>query len=263
MPKTGIGSLTPAEIADRCERWYGARVVRPGEDGSDRYKVYPPDPSHRPIFYARKLHSGPEIPNIVNTLRKAGMDILAEPDKEDPPVPTPADIAAKVRTNGAPVTTPKATPDYDTLIEMLAGAERRVDRVQENLLAEVEIRRELQERVERLETEARAFPQVVRSLVERIEQLESGGHSRGPTTIEIVREKVLEFLKARPGEKWSPQMIEMNLGDQLPEARNKTAVANACKDLAELGRLQGGGTNKKGASQATRGIYWYEPEEVS
>jgi hypothetical protein len=243
VPKAG--SMTAEEIAKRCEA-LGARV----EYSGSRYRVYPPDPSKRPVFFARKLHVGPEIPNILRTLAQAGLNILAE-DKEPAPVPTPADVARKIApVNGAPMKDQvhksvhgQQQGSIDELLGLLAEAEKRIDR--------------LQDEVTQLKLDQE---RTTRNLVERIMRLEDGRPLPPRVTVgQLVREAVLEFLKARPGEKWSPQMIEMNMTDKLPEERGKTAVANACKDLAIEGQLQGGGSNKKGEAQATRGIYWYDP----
>lgn len=261
VPKT----LTAHEIADRCEA-LGARVDRSG----NRYKVYPPDQSQRPVFFARKLHSGPEIPNILNTLAKAGLDVLAEPEKEPAPVPEPltqrmSDALRNAKPSPPParngrIPTPPSAPRInpaeprteDELLGLLVEAEKRIEAQGQQILG---LSQQLTDIVQQ-------HDRVTRNLVERIMRLEEGRLMPPRVTVgQLVREAVLAFLQARPGERWTPQMIELNIKD-LPEERGKTAVANACKDLATEGQLQGGGSNKKGEPQTTRGIYWYEPTDV-
>lgn len=258
VAKTGIGNLSAAEIANRCESWYGARV----EEENNRYKVYPPDPTQRPVFFARKLHNGPEIPNVVNTLRKAGLDVTTEPATEEPaPMkPTPADVAAQIR-NGSPIRKSEDQDEQD-LLALLAEAERQIDMLKRTTKVQQERIGELDQGVrDATKLASHAANQAIR-LADRVARLEQRPTAEpAKSTAQVIREVVLAFLQRRPGERWTPQMIEMNLGEELPE-RGKTAVASACKGLAAAGLLRGGGQYRKG-DPGYRGVYWYEePADV-
>lgn len=260
---TSAPAWTPDEVAERC-RALGARV----ELKSTKYRVYPPDGGGPVFFNAYRETNGSHLPNVLRELRRCGLDLVeAEQERRSATTPSPmtrqvvdpeimAAIQAKLSAAADDDTTteqepamaaPKPTPPTpitfnvrtelaqlreamqrqgDTAMEMLADAERRIGALEAELAA-----------------------------------IRSGGVARGPSTSELVRQAVLAWFVAHPGQRMTPQVLEMNLDADggLPAGTGKTMVAGGCRDLLQAGRLQGGGA--KEGSQPTRGIYWYDPAQ--
>jgi hypothetical protein len=266
-PVIGIGNITPKQIADRAEE-LGARVASTG----DRYKIFPPDPDQDMISIPARMGNGTERANLIARLRRAGLDIMK---------PSPADIPRKTINAAA-----SAPVDTSALLEMLAESERRhaelLDRVRTleereedpEVLRQVEAQRlligdaaqsidNLTRRMVRYEQDIAVLGEARDRLVARVEELErgwSGEVVRKPTSA-VVRDLALAWFENHPGIRVSPELVKLNLGDQLPADTRPEAVATACKDLATAGKISGGGTNTKGkrGPTGTRGIYWFEP----
>lgn len=136
MTKTGVGNLAPAEIAKRAEQ-LGARV----EFAGFKYKIFPADPSQRPIFFADRFTNGADRSNVLARLRRAGLDVTAEPISEEKsamPVAAATPAAMPERKPVAVAARQPATVTFlptvgelheqvKTMFEMLAEAESRVD----------------------------------------------------------------------------------------------------------------------------------------
>jgi hypothetical protein len=245
VPKTGTGNLTPSEIADRCERWYGARVALDGA----KYKIYPLDPAQRMVPLPDRLGNGTERSNILATLRKVGLDVLVEPASpertpETVKTPTPADLAT--RTNGS-APNPSEAGEFDLVAD-------EVDKLRALVT-------EIVEQVAELRAE---FRTTVRDAAERMDALQqaiaSGAGAPAKSRSQILRETVLAFFAAHRGVKCSPEMVKANIIDQIPEGMSGTAVAQACGELAKAGQLQGGAKGTARGPATTRGIYWLDPE---
>jgi hypothetical protein len=259
---TSAPAWTPDEVAERCQA-LGARVELKGT----KYRVYPPEGGGPVFFNSYREANGAHLGNVLRELRRFGLDLVeAERERRSAtppaqltrPVADPAIVAAiqaklaeaadnDTTTEQEPaMATPKPTPPTpitfnvrtelaelreamqrqgDTAMEMLADAERRIDALEAELAA-----------------------------------IRTSGVTRGPSTSELVRQAVLAWFVAHPGQRMTPQVLEMNLDADgaLPERHGKTMVAAGCRDLLLAGRLQGGGA--KEGSQPTRGIYWYDPD---
>lgn len=257
MGKMGLGSMTPDEIAKRCEA-RGARVIRDGHI----FKVYPGDPRKPPLSFSA-LHVGARgaaRSNLVSDLRKRGIDVLADTPADQPPVITkkeptvvapteptrpPAEDRTNIRGNGdSPyVQRPTVVPfDYRKAYEdvkgQVAALAKRLEESETTTLGMLEpIQAQLTEMDARLETVA------------------PKPKPKPPSTSAICRREVLAFFAAVPaGFKASPSTVEANIADRLPADRAKTSVALACQALQKDGKLAGGA---RGIS-ATMGLYWRE-----
>lgn len=247
-----IGALTPDQLADLC-REQGARVELDGTT----YKVWPTDKTLRPVFFSSvKLGNGASLDNRIRDLRKSGIDIhaqpvapAAEPTQED------ESMTAARRADISPIITQREAGELremvraasDTTVEMLATAERELRAVKDETASTIRsLRAEL--------AEVRA----------EVRDLRAGGPvvaPKEPTKTEIVREAVLAYFLAHPGMKLTPQLIELNIGDDLPEGRGPTMVAGVCKTLATAGKISGGASRDR--ANRERGIYWYDPPAES
>lgn len=102
------GCLTPREVADRA-RSLAARV----EFKDGRYRVYPADPEQGPIFFPDRFNDNRARSNTISALRRAGIDIVTQPEQETAPM---AATAAPSRNGKAAPTVPKAaTPTLEKL----------------------------------------------------------------------------------------------------------------------------------------------------
>lgn len=241
MTKIQLGTPTPRQLAMMLAEHPAVKAVT--QDGAT-WKVFPKDSTKRPIFFTSvRFGSGVMLANILRDLRRSGIDlerpeVAAPTTKENAVVaPSPKDMPSSTVTR-----LPRdAREEIAELREMVRrSTETSASEVSEALgmLAEADRRvRELEGRVARLEGQ----------LV---------GARKAPTVTELTRGAVLRWFREHPGMRISPQLLEMNAGDQLPEARGKTTVAGVCADLVKAGHLQGGGT-KSGVG--THGIYWYDP----
>jgi hypothetical protein len=241
----GIGNITPQDMADRAEAM-GARVVAVG----DKIKVFPPNGGGM-IVLPTRMGNGTERANLIARLHREGLDVMTPPEK---PRPTPLVIPAKK----GPATVP--TTDTETLLGLLGQAEQRIT----SLTSRVDL---TVSRVEALELERDVLMRARDNLVKRVTELERAGGTAAPappSAIEVVRQLVLDFLSAHRGLKMTPETIKSNIIDSIPADAGATYVANACKDLALAGKIQGGGTNGRDgkAPSGHRGIYWMDPESA-
>lgn len=260
------------------------RKILEGMDAKIREKdtgilVYPkPDAlTTAPVTVPGRIRGGNELPNILAQLKRAGYDLDAPTlEKQEPsPVPTPAQMPAKMQVNGArptPVFTKVSEPDTrfqemidrhtqptpdapaddrDELLGMLAEAEGRIRTLETKLDSAGQNISFLAEQNARLAEQVSRALDWAEGLDERLQAVENATPGMPKSNMQIVRELVLAFLREQPGRKWSPQLIEVNL-EGLPDGLGNTAVGNACGELAEAGSIRGG------AAQGFRGIYWYE-----
>lgn len=240
-----IGALTPEEIAARCVL-FGARVEKDG----NRWVVYPPNREKRPVYFKiGVLRNGTQLDNLLRDLRHSDLDIEQDPPTTKPspkPGPRPAApqevptvSAPERRSVPAPMATQREVSDVreqvrnlsDNFVEMLANAERRI---------------------EKLEGQVHAQAREIAAL-----RASGGRGDLPPTRAEITRGVVLAYFESIPGHKTTPQLVEMNIADDLPEGYGKTDVAGACGDLFKAGKLNG--VPKKDGAGRERGIYWYAP----
>lgn len=163
MATAGVGSLTPQQVADRAERWFGARV---DYRTTGKIKIYPKDSAQPLVVIADRWSNGSDRLNSIKRLQRAGLDVIngqtppdslikadgrsvdshltqkielpetAAPTERTEPVvstpkPTPASIAPRPATNGVKqppfraADEPVTRVDYDALLAMLAEAETR------------------------------------------------------------------------------------------------------------------------------------------
>lgn len=140
-----VGSLTPKQIADRAET-LGARV----EYKDCKFRVYPSDHEHGPVFFPDRFGDGRARSNTISSLRRAGIDIAAEPEQEAPTsMPTPpASMNGKVVSTlpkpGTP-TLAKLDQQFKDLLELVTENDTDRDRELVELRAQVA---ELKERLD-------------------------------------------------------------------------------------------------------------------
>lgn len=120
------GSLTPQEVADRVAA-LGARVEL--KDG--RYRVHPADPKQGPVFFSDRFGDNRTRSNTVSSLRRAGIDIVTDPEQEtSPPMASPPP-STPVNVNGKPTpTAPK--PGSPTLTKLEQQFKDLLELVTEN-----------------------------------------------------------------------------------------------------------------------------------
>jgi hypothetical protein len=235
--------LTPNEMVARL-RELGAKV----EVFSDKIRVYPPDPDCKPFNLSNdninfKKARGNHRAQVITTLRRAGLDVMV-PTTEEPPVPSPADLPQSRSEPRPPLDRPRSTDDLLSLVVEL----------EERLAAVEGVNADLDARIGRLE---RNKETVRAELDMHLQAIETLSPARPPKTAnEIVRDLVLAYLQAHPGQKLPPDGVAANIEDELPEGASATAVASACAWLVRQGQLQ---TKAKGP-QMIRALYWYEPK---
>lgn len=271
--KIGTGTLDAETIVDRAERWYSARVDKIGT----RYRIYPPDTTQSPVFLSTRLGNGTARRNAIAQLSRAGIDVTRPPthetsdatpaattSEETTPVlvtATPADLPA-ARKNGT-----KPSSDLDTVIGMLTEAESRIL----GLLTDAE------GRITTLTAKIAAQDETIAALRSDLTALARSATPPKPPTVSrssITRRLVLDFFETHRGMKASPEVVRMNIEDQLLAAFaaelspaeaakgiDNTFIPSACSALARAGQLQGGGQAKRGPGGSTRGIYWLPADE--
>lgn len=267
---TSAGAWTPDEVAERC-RALGARVDLKGT----KYRVYPPDGGGPVFFNAYRETNGSHLPNVLHDLRRLGLDLVAaEQERRSAALPSPMTRPAvdpdQARRLAAAVDRAAATPAaqrrYGTTTEqepaMAAPKPAPPTPITFN------VRAELAELREAMQRQGDSFLEMLTGYERRVEALEaelaairSGGVVRGPSTSELVRQAALAWFVAHPGQRTTPQLLELQLDADgaLPAGTGKTMVAGGCRDLLLAGRLQGGGA--KEGNQPTRGVYWYDPAQ--
>jgi hypothetical protein len=263
---TSLTALEPAELARMCaER--GARVVRDGHV----YRVYPPDPSKRPVFFsAIRTRQGASLDTQIRDLRRAGLDLRAPvrtppaaPPKSVPartPVRAPSRTATAVQPEPQEDEVPQtATPDrtvvpHGPLATRKEAAELR-EMVRSSQDAVMGMLAQAEQQITDLKAEVARLGGEVTDLRAEVTSLRTG--VKPPSKAEQVRAAVFAYFEAHPGMKLSPQLVEVNAEGTLPQGLHATAVANACKELANAGKLKGGAS--RDSRNRERGIYWYEP----
>jgi hypothetical protein len=142
------GSLSPQEVADRAES-LGARVVFK----DCKYRVYPADPKQGPMFFSDKFGDNRTRSNTISSLRRAGIDITAEPEQETSPMTAPTATAV----NGKPTAIPPK-PWTPTLAKLEQQFKDLLELVTENDTDRDRELTELRDRVASLEERLAATP---------------------------------------------------------------------------------------------------------
>jgi hypothetical protein len=240
--KLQLGALTPTELADRVRNHPGTDRV---ELDGITWRAYPRDRSARPVFWsAARMGSGTQLPNVLRDLRRSGMDI------ERPPATTPAPT-----TQEEPVASPRDMPRTPTTIPTGPAVTKELAELRDMV-------RRASDRAEAAEKSALEFgveaERRISQLGDRIARLEDqlAGGRKPPTITELTRAAVHRWFRDHPGMRLTPQILELNAGDDLPAGRGKTTVAGVCADLVRAGLLSGGAASGQPDS---RGVYWFDP----
>jgi hypothetical protein len=263
--QVGGATWTPREVAERCEA-LGARVELKGT----KYRVYGPDGGQPVFFNAQRETNGSHLPNVLRDLRRNGLDLLeAERDAQErrsarPPEPLtqqlPAEALERVASSPAAQRRYGTTPSMATNDRSITVASPKdVPRIPFDARREMA---ELRDMVRKQGDDAlemlAAAERRIADLEGEVAELRAGSNQlRGPSMSELVRRVVWQWFLEHPGQKTTPQVLEMNIAEELPEGHGKTMVAAGCRDLVAAGRLQGGGT--KTGTAPTRGVYWFDP----
>lgn len=244
MSKIQLGALTPRQLALMLAEHPAVKAVT--QDGVT-WKVFPKDATKRPVFFTSiRFGNGVTLANILRDLRRSGIDL-------ERPEPTP-ETTTKETAVAAP--TPKDMPT-STVTRLPRDAREEIAELRDM------VRKSTEANASEVGAALGMLAEADRRITElmgRVARLEGQlvGARKAPSVTELTRGAVLRWFREHPMMRISPQLLEMNAGDQLPEARGKTTVAGVCADLVKAGHLCGGGT-KTGAG--THGIYWYDPAQ--
>jgi hypothetical protein len=270
-----LRSMSAEQIAKRCEE-LGARI----EVRGSKWWVFPPDPAEAPVSFSRLAGhmsgNGTAQANLLSDLRRRGLDLFAEAReaqnvKPARPEENTVSISDAERVNGASPYTQDVTVkpfDYRQGYKDLTAQYRSLSDATNTLMAEAETKAAVRER--ELDERIRALAGRVRALEKALEDPSSAPPAPPkPSKSARAREIVLAFFHQHRGMKMSPMTAEANLTEELealdvefePLAKHgKTFVAGICRDLAQDGKLCGGGATGKrangGVINSNHGLYW-------
>jgi hypothetical protein len=259
---TRIGAIVPKDLARMCEAHPAVdRVILDGHT----YRVFPKDRDERPVFFSSmRFGSSGMCENTLRDLRKSGIDVerVHEPeppkalaDIRTPSRPKPTPPPQENDTVSAATTTTPTPRRLGPVMTRDEGADLR-EMVRASSDATVEMLAQADGQMRELRAVVEEQGRTLAALRREVRDLRANGVAV-PSKSARIREAILAYLMARPGERTTPQLIELNIGDTLPEDRSASMVATACKELATAGKIQGGGTRDIPAK--AKGIYWYEP----
>lgn len=204
-----VGNVTPREVADRAQA-LGARV-----DFKDcRYRVYPADSEQGPVFFPDRFGDNRARSNTISALRRAGIDIVAEPEQEtSAPMAAPSAPVA----NGKPVAMPPK-PAVPTLAKLEQQLKDLLELVTEN---DTDRDREL------VELRGR-----VAALEERLAATPGAPPAKDPDG--DLDEAILTFMRSAPIKLTAPAIhANLTLDGEVPVAK----VGKRLQTLANTGRV--------------------------
>ena len=203
---------------------------------------------------------------MLQALRGAGLDLLEEFQRELRPslrAPEPLvqrlapEVVAAVTAERTRAETAKTTTDRRTTMATPQDVPRNPFEARRELAELRETVRKQEASILEMLAQADNRIRALETEVAQLRDAERSGMLRGPSTSELVRRVAWQWFTQHPGQKTTPQILEMNIADDLPEGYGKSMVAGGCRDLLKLGRIQGGGA--RAGDAPTRGIYWYDP----
>lgn len=213
MPQTrrkagtvAVSGLSPQQVADRAAA-LGARVEY--KDG--RYRVFPVDSDHPPVFFADRFDHNRTRLNSITALRRAGIDIINDREETTGTMTTSAVHAVNGK-SAPPASKPGAASvarleqQFKDLLELVT--ENDTDRDRELV--------ELRARVTELETRLAGTP----------------GAPPAKDPDGDLDDAILAFMKSAPIKLTAPA-IHANLDPDVPAAK----VAKRLQALAEVGKV--------------------------
>jgi hypothetical protein len=203
---SAVASLTPQEVADRAAA-SGARV----DFKNGRHRVYPTDTDQAPVFFPDRFGDNRTRLNTISALRRAGIDIGNDPDKETTPMTASTAPAMNGRSPAGP-----AKPGAGQLTKLEQQFKDLLELVTEN---DTDRDREM--------TQLRGR---IAALEERLAATPGAPPAKDPDA--DLDEAILNFMKSAPVKLTAPA-IHANLSQEIPVEK----VAERLQVLARANRV--------------------------